>query len=90
MESLCRTKKNMFRPIREGIEEALQKLSKLHIGMEDSDCYLDHFECYLRDRVVTCMREVKTAQKSLSLTPEVTTAMKPEEMRPRTSRKKEE
>ena len=53
----------MFLPIREGIEEALQKLGKLRTCMEDSDCYLDHFEYHLRDRMAMRMREVETAQK---------------------------
>ena len=64
MESFCRTKKNMFLPNREGIEEALQKQGKLRTCMEESDCYLDHFEYHLRDRMVMRMREVKTTQKT--------------------------
>ena len=54
---------NMFLSIREGIEEGLQKISKLRTCMEDSDCCFDHIEYHLRDGMVTRIRDVKTAQK---------------------------
>ena len=42
----------MFLPIRDGIEEVLHELSVLQRNMKDSDCYLEHFEYNLRDKMV--------------------------------------
>ena len=44
MESFCRTKKNMFLPIRDGIGDAPYQLGKLKMCLEDRDTHLDNFE----------------------------------------------
>ena len=53
IESFCSTKKNMFLPIREGIEEALWELAAFRKYMEYNDCYVDNFEHHLRNRVAS-------------------------------------
>ena len=52
MENFCKTKKNMFLPIRNGITEALQELENLNETMKDNDCYIEHFEYHLRDKML--------------------------------------
>ena len=44
MDSFSRTKKNMHRPIREGIQEALKDLKALCDDPEDTDCYFHSFK----------------------------------------------
>ena len=52
MEKFCRMKKNMFLPIREGLAVALQEMQLLKESMKRNDCYIEHFECHLRDKMV--------------------------------------
>ena len=96
MESFCRTKKNMFLPIREDIEEALRELTALREYMEYSNCYVDHFEHHLRNRVASKIKKEKrkkwTASRSTpdtrkwlrdpTVSPEASVAMKQEDRRP--------
>ena len=51
MESFCKTKENMFLPIREGIDKALREIAALREYMKYSDCYVYHFEHHLRNSV---------------------------------------
>ena len=40
MENFCRTKENMFLPIRDGITEALREMQLLKKRIERNDCYI--------------------------------------------------
>ena len=61
----CRTKKNMFLPIRQGLTVALQEMQLLKESMKRNDCYIEHFECHLRDKMVQKIKEVSSAKKVL-------------------------
>ena len=64
MDSFSRTKKNMYLPIREGIQEALKELKALRDDMEDTDCYLDSFEYPLRGRMLERIKEVRSKKNN--------------------------
>ena len=59
IDSFSRTKKNTHLPIRNGIQEALKELKALRRDIEDTDCYLDSFEYFLRGRMVQKIKEVR-------------------------------
>ena len=61
IENLCRIKKTMFLPIRDGIGEALQELELLKKCMERNDCFLERFEYHLRDKMAKRIKEVKVS-----------------------------
>ena len=63
MESFCKTKKNMFLPIRKGIGEALRELARLRNYMENTDFYLDHFKYHLRNRVASKIKDTENQKK---------------------------
>ena len=63
MENFCRTKKNMFRSIRDGITEALREMQLLQERMKRNDCYIEHFEYHLRDKMVQKIKEVRSSKK---------------------------
>ena len=60
MENFYRTKKNMFLSIRDGITEALREMQLLKERMKRNDCYIEHFEYHLRDKIVQKMKEVRS------------------------------
>ena len=49
MEDFCRTKNNMFLPIKEGLTVALREMQLPNESIKRNDCYIEHFECHLRD-----------------------------------------
>ena len=49
----------MYLPIRDGIQEALKELKALRYDMEDTVCYLDSFEYFLRGTVVQKFKEAR-------------------------------
>ena len=53
----------MFLPIRDGITEALWEMQFLKERMKRNDCYIEHFEYYLRDKMVQKIKEVKSPKK---------------------------
>ena len=53
----------MHLPIRAGIQEALKELKALRDDMEDTDCYLDSFEYFLKGRMVERIKEVRVQKK---------------------------
>ena len=63
MEDFCRTKKNMFLPIREGLTVALREIQLLKESMNRNDCYIEHFEYHLRDKMVQKIKEVRSPKK---------------------------
>ena len=63
MESFCRTKKNLFLPIREGITVALRETQIVKEIMKSNDYYIDHFEYHLRDKMVQKIKEVRSPKK---------------------------
>ena len=63
MENFCRTKKNMFLPIRDGITEALREMQLLKERMKRNDCYIEHFEYHLRNKMVQKIKEVRSPKK---------------------------
>ena len=65
MENFCRTKKNMFLPIRDGITETLWELQLPKKSMKRNDCYIKHFEYHLRDKIVEKMKEVRSPKKDV-------------------------
>ena len=65
MENFCRTKKTMFLPIRNGITKALRELENLNESMKDNDCYIEHFEYHLRDKMLKKMKEMEIPQKAV-------------------------
>ena len=65
IENFCKTKKNMFLPIRNGITKALRELENLNESMEDKDCYIEHFELYLRDKMLKKMKVMEIPKKAV-------------------------
>ena len=65
MENLCKTRKNMFLPIREGLTMALLEMQLLKERMKSNDCYIEHFKYYLRDKKVQKIKEVRLAKKGV-------------------------
>ena len=63
MKNFCRTKKKMFLLIRNGIADALRELEHLNDRMKGHDCYIEHFEYHLRDKMLKKMKEVETSTK---------------------------
>ena len=63
MENFCKTKKNIFLPIREGLTVALRKMQFLKGRMKSNDCYIEHFEYHLRDKMVQEIKEVRSPKK---------------------------
>ena len=63
MEIFCKTKKNMFLPIRDGIGDAPYELGKLKMCMEDRDTYLDHFEYQVRVRMVLKIKQLRSTKR---------------------------
>ena len=66
MESFCRTKKNMFIPIRGGIGEALHELDYLKACMVRNDCSIEHFEYHLREKMVQRIKKIITPEKDVA------------------------
>ena len=63
MEKFCRTKKNMFFPIRDSITEALWELKALKSAWRVTICYIEHFEYHLRDKMVQKIKKVRSPKK---------------------------
>ena len=63
MEKFCKTKKNMFLPIREGLTGALREMQVLKERMKRHDRYIEHFEYHLRDKLVQRIKEARPATK---------------------------
>ena len=63
MEKFCKTKNNMFLPIREGLTEALREMQVLKERMKRHDRYIEHFEYHLRDKMVHRIREARSPTK---------------------------
>ena len=63
MKSFSRIKKNMFQPIRDGIENAVSEITNLRKEMVLSDSYLLDFEWNLRDRMRQSIKEVSLSKK---------------------------
>ena len=53
----------MFLPIREGFTVALQEMQLLKNSMKGNDCYIEHFECHLRHKMVQKIKEVRSSKK---------------------------
>ena len=58
MEDFCRMKKIMF--IRESLTMALWEMQLLKESMKRNDCYIEHFECHRRDKMVQKIKEVRS------------------------------
>ena len=63
MKNFCRTKKNMFLPIRNRITEGLRELERLNETMKGNDCYMQHFEHHLRDKMLNKIKEMEIPKK---------------------------
>ena len=53
----------MFLPIREGLSVALRKMQFLKERMKSNDCYIEHFEYHLRDKMIQKIKEVRSPKK---------------------------
>ena len=63
MESFCKSKKNMFLPVRDGIEEAVFRLQDFRKDMKCQDGFVDLFENCLRNRIVSRIGEARSSKK---------------------------
>ena len=53
----------MFLPTREGLTVALREMHLLKESIKRNDCYIEHFECHLRDKMVQKIKEVRSPKK---------------------------
>ena len=50
MEDFCQTKKNMFLFIKKRLTVALRNMQLLKESMKRNACYIEHFQCHLRNK----------------------------------------
>ena len=98
MESFCRTKKNMFLPIRNGIDDALHELEVLKRSLARPDNFLAYFQGHMRDMMASRIKKMRSpkakvvvdkgSQTPLQPAPRITP--EPRKRRERTSRRRKQ